>query len=336
MPSVKEIYSRISDVTIDADSINLNTDTVESLLSTVQADIALVKTDIANGVLSDVRDGTGNAITSTVSGAKRSLDVAPINQSLTTGTGTASGSSTSGTDLLASTDVSGFAEASVQFTNFATGAPVIQPQVSNDNSTWVNTTVQNVQGITTTSANSIGAAGIFKVALLGSRYFRLRVATNGTGGTYDFTYTLNPRTTFPNTQSVVFAATPSVTSTLVAGSAAGASVGVYSNYLTISSAGTNATNIRTSQCVLYMCNVTNLTSSFKYLKLFNTASAITVGTSTPTLTIPIPPNSTIPFDCGGVGIRFTNGLAFSITGGLATSDTTAVLAGDVVVNIAYV
>ncbi len=51
MPSVKEIYSRISDVTIDADSINLNTDTVESFLSTVQADIALIKADMANGVL---------------------------------------------------------------------------------------------------------------------------------------------------------------------------------------------------------------------------------------------------------------------------------------------
>jgi hypothetical protein len=51
MPSVKEIYSRISDVTIDADSINLNTDTVESLLSTVQTDIALIKADMANGVL---------------------------------------------------------------------------------------------------------------------------------------------------------------------------------------------------------------------------------------------------------------------------------------------
>jgi hypothetical protein len=47
MPSVKEIYSKISDVTIDADTINLNTDTVESLLSTVQTDIALIK---ANGV----------------------------------------------------------------------------------------------------------------------------------------------------------------------------------------------------------------------------------------------------------------------------------------------
>jgi hypothetical protein len=51
MPSVKEIYSKISDVTIDADSINLNTDTVESLLSTVQTDIALIKSDMANGVL---------------------------------------------------------------------------------------------------------------------------------------------------------------------------------------------------------------------------------------------------------------------------------------------
>ena len=51
MPSIKELYSRLNDVKIDADSINLNTDTVESLLSTVQADIALIKTDMANGVL---------------------------------------------------------------------------------------------------------------------------------------------------------------------------------------------------------------------------------------------------------------------------------------------
>ena len=75
MPSIKELYSRLNDVKIDADSINLNTDGLESLLATTQADIALIKADLANGVLSDVRDGSGNAITSTVSGAKRSLDV---------------------------------------------------------------------------------------------------------------------------------------------------------------------------------------------------------------------------------------------------------------------
>jgi hypothetical protein len=259
------------------------------------------------------------------------------NQALTTGTGSISGTSAVGTDLIASTDVSGFAEASIQFTGtFPSGSAVVAAQVSNDNSTWVNTTVQNATGNTTQSASTLTAVGLFRVALLGARYFRLRITTVGTNSTYDFAYTFNPRTTNSNIQSVYVANTVAVNSTPVGGSAAGASIGTFSNYLTISAAGTNATNIRTSQCVLYMCNVTNLTSSFKYLKLFNTSIAITVGTSTPTLTIPIPPNSTIPFDCGGVGLRFTNGLAFSITGGLATSDTTAVLAGDVVVNIAYV
>jgi len=75
MPSIKELYSRLNDVKIDADSINLNTDGLESLLATTQADIALIKADIANGVLSDVRDGSGNAITSTTQGSTRRLDV---------------------------------------------------------------------------------------------------------------------------------------------------------------------------------------------------------------------------------------------------------------------
>lgn len=51
MPSVKELYQKLSDVKIDAESISLNTDTVESLLSTVQADIAIIKDDMTNGVL---------------------------------------------------------------------------------------------------------------------------------------------------------------------------------------------------------------------------------------------------------------------------------------------
>jgi hypothetical protein len=75
MPSVKELYKKLSDVKIDADSINLNTDGLESLLATTQADIALIKADMANGVLSDVRDGTGNAITSSARGSQRALSV---------------------------------------------------------------------------------------------------------------------------------------------------------------------------------------------------------------------------------------------------------------------
>jgi hypothetical protein len=75
MPSIKELYSRLNDVKIDADTINVNTDGLESLLATTQADIALIKADLANGVLSDVRDGSGNAITSSARGSQRALSV---------------------------------------------------------------------------------------------------------------------------------------------------------------------------------------------------------------------------------------------------------------------
>lgn len=82
MPSHKEFYDAISNISIDADTLNLNTDQVESkldtttgLLTTLSADTAIIKADMANGVLSDVRDGSGNAITSTTFGATRRLDV---------------------------------------------------------------------------------------------------------------------------------------------------------------------------------------------------------------------------------------------------------------------
>jgi hypothetical protein len=81
MPSLKEVYKRLNDVKIDADSINLNTDGLESLLATTQADIALIKADLANGVLSDVRDGTGNAITSSARGSQRALSVQVVDVS---------------------------------------------------------------------------------------------------------------------------------------------------------------------------------------------------------------------------------------------------------------
>lgn len=74
MPSIKELYKRLNDVKIDADSINLNTDGLESLLATTQADIALIKADLANGVavnqpvqissstLSSIDNGVNNII----------------------------------------------------------------------------------------------------------------------------------------------------------------------------------------------------------------------------------------------------------------------------------
>ena len=50
MPSVKEIYHKIDDVRIEADTINLNVDGLEALASTQQADVAAIKADLADGI----------------------------------------------------------------------------------------------------------------------------------------------------------------------------------------------------------------------------------------------------------------------------------------------
>jgi hypothetical protein len=57
MPSNQEFYDAISNISIDADTLNLNTDQVESkldtttgLLTTLSADTAIIKADMADGV----------------------------------------------------------------------------------------------------------------------------------------------------------------------------------------------------------------------------------------------------------------------------------------------
>ena len=82
MPSHKEFYDALNNISVNADTLNLNTDQVESkldtttgLLTTLSADTAIIKNDLANGVLSDVRDGTGNALTSAARGSQRALSV---------------------------------------------------------------------------------------------------------------------------------------------------------------------------------------------------------------------------------------------------------------------
>ena len=91
MPSVKEIYHKIDDVRIEADTINLNVDGLEALASTQQADVAAIKTDIANGVTINqpvaVTDNNGSlTVDGTVTAdSNRGNLTAASTQSITTG-----------------------------------------------------------------------------------------------------------------------------------------------------------------------------------------------------------------------------------------------------------
>lgn len=91
---------------------------------------------------------------------------------------------------------------------------------------------------------------------------------------------------------------------------------------------------------VYWIHAMNLSSAVKYLKLYNaTAASVTVGTTTPDLTFPIPTQG----DTNGAGfvLAIPNGIAFSTaitiaaTTGVADADSGAPGANEVVVNLGY-
>lgn len=108
-------------------------------------------------------------------------------------------------------------------------------------------------------------------------------------------------------------------------------------YKLISLATTNATVVKNTPGNLYSIIAIGLTSTVRYLKIYSKASAPTVGTDTPLMTIPIPANTqgagvALPFS---MGVNFPLGIAIAITSGAADSDTGAVGAGDVILNLTY-
>lgn len=91
---------------------------------------------------------------------------------------------------------------------------------------------------------------------------------------------------------------------------------------------------------VYWIHAMNLSTGKRYLKFYNaTAASVSVGTTTPVLTFPIPTQGdtngtgfvlTIP-----MGIPFATAISVACTTGLADADTGAPGANDVIINIGY-
>lgn len=103
-----------------------------------------------------------------------------------------------------------------------------------------------------------------------------------------------------------------------------------------SAATTNATSVKASAGNLYAIAASNASASPRFLKLYNKASAPTVGTDVPVLVIPIAANSIVMFEFGRLGQRFSLGIALAITGAIGDTDTTAIGAAEVKVCTTYV
>jgi hypothetical protein len=81
--------------------------------------------------------------------------------------------------------------------------------------------------------------------------------------------------------------------------------------------------------------VTNNGAATAYFKLHN-STTVTVGTTAVATWVNIPAGTSVDFDFGPIGMRYGTGICYSITGAVADTDTTAVAAGQVKVNLSYI
>jgi len=102
--------------------------------------------------------------------------------------------------------------------------------------------------------------------------------------------------------------------------------GANTKHRLVTAATTNATSVKASAGMLYAMELVNNDASFPiFVKLYNKASAPTVGTDTPTETIRVNSGATVQLSWQN-GNPFSTGLAYAVTGGQLDSDTTGVAA----------
>lgn len=98
--------------------------------------------------------------------------------------------------------------------------------------------------------------------------------------------------------------------------------------------------VKASAGTVYGVWFSNMATSTRFLKFYNaTAASVTVGTTTPVLTLALPGNTSD--DISGVfsipqGIGFSTAITVAATTAIADNDTGAPSANDVIVNIFYI
>ena len=156
---------------------------------------------------------------------------------------------------------------------------------------------------------TITATGIYRSPILKLRGNRIRYVQTITGTTPSFTRAINRN----QRQDVNFSGYPGKL---------------------VSAATTNATLVLGAPCELLKLTASNTNAAVRYLKVYDKATAPTVGTDVPVATYAIPGNAAgagtnIPFMLPD---SFQFGFGFALTTAAADSDTGAVAASEIIVN----
>jgi hypothetical protein len=190
---------------------------------------------------------------------------------------------------------------------------------------------------TATGALSATPAYAWEASVNGVAWIRVR-ATAHTSGTATWKIQRGTYATEPIPAAQVSATQPvsgTVTATVSNGTVIATPATPTASNIN-SAATTNATAVKASAGTLYNIGASNTGAAAAFIKLYNKASAPTVGTDVPVLTLMVPAGGNVDFDLGPMGHRFITGLALAITNLAADSDTTAVAAAQVKVLVSFI
>lgn len=129
----------------------------------------------------------------------------------------------------------------------------------------------------------------------------------------------------------------SLTSTTITGTVAVSMTNPTSTFRLLSAAGSSgdANNVKASAGSLFSVKGANVSTSARYLKIYNTASTPTAGSGTPIMTLYLPASSAFVFD-EFRGYTFATGIGITLVTGVADNNSTSVTAGDILaLNVDY-
>lgn len=256
----------------------------------------------------------------------QAAQTATVNNILTTTAGTAA------------IDVSGYRSASVQVASTGTAGTFIFEQ-SNDNVNWVALPVFNaalVTGVPITAAITATASSIIYSFPIRARYLRLRIASTITGGSIRAFTRLSSDSWTASAQLVASNTAANLNATVSGTVTANEGTPVNPTASILNSAATtNGTVVKAAAGTIYGFTVNNNGAGVAYFKLHN-STTITVGTTAVSGWFKVPAGDSINITYGSKGLRHGTGICYSITGAVGDTDTTAVAAGQVKVNLSYI
>jgi hypothetical protein len=236
-------------------------------------------------------------------------------------------------DLLSSLDVSQYKFISLQLTGTWVGT--VSFQGSNDGGTFYPIVTSNPSGGLANGETSTTENRLVKVPTI-YKFVRIRVTAYTSGIVEGIAYGHRDE----NSSGLIAAIGPvtlNAETTKKIGNV-GILQGADPDYeKIISDTTTNATAVSSVPVNVSILHLVNTGDGVRFVKLYNKASAPTVGTDVPLITIGIPAVQNSSFMLPALqGINFSIGLSYAITLGAADSDTTALtVAANVTGLIAY-